>query len=987
MRTKMFAIAVAALMVITLIPLMSAEDGDAAASSYKHGDFLVDYGNGSTKWVPTAAKDTIWNTVEQSLTGAGITCSIAGSVITVDGRTETTIGAAASGGSITAPGTTGITVTSSWKIYNWSNNANRWDVVDPSNYGQAYAAGRLAVGFYPDGIGPAETPNYKTAWTMICGDAENSTNQWAEIGEDRTTILWSAYPELKQHAIGSYATALFADGHIFVKFGSARIGNPAYMTCYDAESGDMEWEFGFESDQIEMGAALIVGENIYIQSTVGYIYTFNWKLGPGDGNANVKQSEYMPDTTIPLEFRSSYGQGPTSMVFDSGCIFVKSHNGMVYCFSKDLDLIWSYQMLGPAYYSPVTVMDDYVFAGTYDGCLYILNKYDGTLIHKEIVFQTVDSDLSKIGSCATPVLVRTATGYRLFTTYSDGLGMNSHISSLKIYDFNTGTNEFTQIIDFNDYKDTDRDIGTAGTLLTRYETEDFKGIIIAANNGIFKIDTDGNNTLISDVVSKNTSTRATPTLVNNEILYVSTYGTQELFQIGLDGTVIGKTQFDNRWFAMATVCVVDGYIIRSDDNGVAVLGGSILDVYVPPTIVKHMPLWQKMLIAIAIIVAILAVIWLVLRFAVGWQQPFHQLHDAVMRYFFGENYSHNTKSKRRLRVMIVIGILITMAAALASLCLGSETNMTLNEALSSLISSIQKNGRGLDYNEMLIYNQRLPRALATIGVGIGLSVAGAMYQAIIKNPLVEPYIMGVSSGAGTFAVAVILSGFTFFGLFSPHSTYLTAVSAIVGGLLAFGLTMLIAEKTGGKSINYVLAGIVIGLVFSAIQSILMIQSGTKMSNALSWLYGSFASITWDKLWLVLIPCITLSCIPLVWAKEFNLILLGEDQAIQMGLNAKRFDRIMLIMASVLTAFCVAFCGIIGFVGLVIPHLSRMIMGGDHRLMLPVSMAFGGCLMTVADLLARMLLTGYELPVGAITTIIGVPVFAYLLIRKGGRYDA
>ena len=126
---------------------------------------------------------------------------------------------------------------------------------------------------------------------------------------------------------------------------------------------------------------------------------------------------------------------------------------------------------------------------------------------------------------------------------------------------------------------------------------------------------------------------------------------------------------------------------------------------------------------------------------------------------------------------------------------------------------------------------------------------------------------------------------------------------------------------------------------------------------------------------------------MIWAKELNLVLLGEDQARQMGLDAKRFDRIMLILASVLTAFCVAFCGVIGFVGLVIPHLSRMIMGGDHRLMLPTAMAFGGFLMIAADLLSRILMTGYELPVGAITTIIGVPMFAYLLVRRGKSYGA
>ncbi len=212
------------------------------------------------------------------------------------------------------------------------------------------------------------------------------------------------------------------------------------------------------------------------------------------------------------------------------------------------------------------------------------------------------------------------------------------------------------------------------------------------------------------------------------------------------------------------------------------------------------------------------------------------------------------------------------------------------------------------------------------------------------------------------------------------------VSAMVGGVRAFALTMILSEKTGGKPVNYVLSGIIIGLVFGAVQSLMMVSAGNSVSSALSWLYGSFASMSWDKLWLVLIPCITLSLAPIVWAKEFNLVLLGEDQARQMGLDAHKFDVVMLILASVLTAFCVAFCGIIGFVGLVIPHLCRMIVGGDHRLVFPSAIAFGGVLMILADVLARALITGYELPVGAITTIIGVPVFAYLFVKRGKNYD-
>lgn len=349
-------------------------------------------------------------------------------------------------------------------------------------------------------------------------------------------------------------------------------------------------------------------------------------------------------------------------------------------------------------------------------------------------------------------------------------------------------------------------------------------------------------------------------------------------------------------------------------------------------------------------------------------------------------HSYSTESKRRLRVLVVAGVTATIVLALISLCIGSKTNIWVDDALSALISSMNKCGHDLTDEEMLIYKHRLPRAIAAITIGIGLSIAGAVYQAIIKNPLVEPYIMGVSSGAGTFVMAAMFTRFTFFGIFSVNDPIIIVMSAIVGGLLAFGCTMFIAKHAGEKSINYVLAGIVVGLIFSAIQSMLMIRTSIDVNNAFSWICGSFAYVSWDKMYLVLIPVITLSVIPLIWAEEFNLIVLGDDQATQMGMNVKMFNKMMLTIASILTAFCVAFCGIIGFIGLVIPHISRMLIGGDHRLVFPVSMIIGGSLLLSADLMSRTLLVGCELPVGIITTAIGVPIFAYLLIKRGYKYD-
>ncbi|MBE6523134.1 MAG: iron ABC transporter permease [Thermoplasmata archaeon] len=352
----------------------------------------------------------------------------------------------------------------------------------------------------------------------------------------------------------------------------------------------------------------------------------------------------------------------------------------------------------------------------------------------------------------------------------------------------------------------------------------------------------------------------------------------------------------------------------------------------------------------------------------------------------GHGETHIQRKKHRMKFIMGVGTLLTLIVFIAMLCIGPTKIMGPIEALSNLFSAIGKDGSEMTPEEVMVFSSRLPRAIAALVVGVGLSIAGAGYQAIIRNPLVDPYIMGVSSGAGTFAIAVIAFEFTFFGLISPNSIYLVAIAAIVGGLLAFLLTMALANRAGGTTNAYVLSGVVIGLVFGAIQTMMIVFSGNKVSDVLLWLFGSFANITWEKALFIMVPVIIISLLIFKYARELNLVLLGENQASQMGLNVKRFNALVLTLASIMTAFCVAFCGIIGFVGLVVPHLCRMLFGGDHRLVLPGSIALGGVLMMAADLAARMIIPGNELPVGAITTLIGVPVFAYLLFIRGKMYN-
>lgn len=351
----------------------------------------------------------------------------------------------------------------------------------------------------------------------------------------------------------------------------------------------------------------------------------------------------------------------------------------------------------------------------------------------------------------------------------------------------------------------------------------------------------------------------------------------------------------------------------------------------------------------------------------------------------GDDESEIAVKKRRFKVICALGIVLSAVAFLISISISSGGVIPVSEALSALVSAVQKGGENLNTVELYIYQSRLPRALSAIGVGAGLAVAGCMYQAIIRNPLVDPYITGVSSGAGCLAIAVVALG-AGIPFLDQNSLYLIPAGAIIGGLIAFAITMGVAEGAGGSSVNYILAGTIVGFAFSSVQTVFLSLAKDNLTDVMWWLYGSFANITWENAFIVFIPAILISVIAMVWARDFNLFMMGEDQAKQLGLNVRVFKVSMMTVASILTAVCVAFCGIIGFVGLVIPHACRMALGGDHRLIMPASMVLGAMLMLFADLIARTVLSPIELPVGAITAMIGTPIFAYMLMRKGRAYD-
>ena len=966
------SMAVVAILLVTAVCIVPPSDATGDT------DVLLDHGNGSVEWTQSSG-GTVEDVLADAMIGLGVDFEISSGTISVDGVSSKTVGSSSNGGSLEESGATGATVTTEWHVFLWDGSS--W--VETDELSAPADASAVALAFYPDGIAPVVTPDHPYAVTMSRGDSSNTGNFDADYSSgEEYEVTWSETGT-------AHANILYAGGYVFQKYGIDSTGT-ARVVCIDGETGEHVWEFEFTSgSNYESSTPLIVGDWIYVATMTGYIYRIPLYEGPGENNANVTSiggvpfSEASPVEAVLKDFEvgNTYDSGFSSMVFDSGVIYVTHSNGMVYCFDTELSLIWSQMLDGSTYLVAPTVYDGYLLTGALDGRLYVLDAVGGGIVADTTVAQYRYQ--SKVYGGVGQVAVQpTGNGtYTLYMTFSDGLGMSQINCGFAIYEFSPSGNVLVE-------RYRNEDLGDMGRYILPVDTPDFRGVYFVAAPGsgtnLYRIDSAGNLETMTEGLAE---IHSAPVLADDRYIYLVSYSSSDpIYQISLDGTIVGTASCPSgvRNFNMIPLVVLGDTIFGGTDSGIYRFDGAF-PVYVAPSLEQGQPLILIIAEIVAAILVALGLVYAVLRFK-GHEKPFNYLKTSFLHYLYGDDQSHNTRNKHRLKFIIVIGAILTFAAFTLCLCVGSTSIENPVEAYSALFSAISKGGVGLDSLETTIYVSRLPRTIAALAVGIGLSVAGCIYQAIIRNPLVDPYIMGVSSGAGVAAIAVIAFDFTFFGMFSSHSIFLTAITACIGGLIAFACTMLLAEKSGGSAINYVLSGVVIGLAFSAVQTIMLTMAGNKLSNALSWLYGSFAEVTWSQVGIIVFLAVFLSLVPLIWAKELNLVLLGEDQARQMGLNVRRFNRWMLILASILTSVCVAFCGVIGFVGLVIPHLCRMLLGSDHRMVLPASICFGGVMLMLADLLARTGYYGMELPVGAITTVIGIPVFAYLLIKRGRMYD-
>ncbi|GGR28496.1 FecCD family ABC transporter permease [Deinococcus ruber] len=284
-------------------------------------------------------------------------------------------------------------------------------------------------------------------------------------------------------------------------------------------------------------------------------------------------------------------------------------------------------------------------------------------------------------------------------------------------------------------------------------------------------------------------------------------------------------------------------------------------------------------------------------------------------------------------------------------------------------------GAALTGNDVIVWQLRFPRVALGLLVGASLGVCGAAYQGVFRNPLADPYLMGVASGAGLGATLAVVAGW---------NSALIPLSALLGALLSVLLSLALARQ--GRTLpplRLILSGVVVGSILTAASTYLLLTSPTRILQVYSFTLGSLTFGGWHEVGTVLPYALLGGGLLLLLARALNVLQLGDLTARSLGLPVERLRLLVILAASLVTAAAVSYAGIIGFVGLVTPHLVRRLWGPDYRLLLPISALAGAGLLVLSDLLARTL-TATELPVGVVTTLLGGPFFLYLLRRQGGE---
>lgn len=284
--------------------------------------------------------------------------------------------------------------------------------------------------------------------------------------------------------------------------------------------------------------------------------------------------------------------------------------------------------------------------------------------------------------------------------------------------------------------------------------------------------------------------------------------------------------------------------------------------------------------------------------------------------------------------------------------------------------------------ETIIWSIRFPRVLMAGIVGAGLAVCGVLMQALTKNSLADPYVLGISSGASAGAVCAIVMG-----TFSFMGGYATIFGATLGAALSILMSLGIAASAGHvTSTRLVLAGIATSALFTALTNLIIYGYHTgsdKTKTAQYWMVGSLSGASWDKTKYVAVVFVIAIAVILLFVRELDVLLLGDDVAESLGVNTRRIKLVIVLMSTILTGVVVSVSGVIGFIGLVVPHIVRAVVGSKHIRLIPVVILTGGLFTMLADVVSRVIAAPEELPIGIVSALIGAPFFLYL-IKKGRK---
>ncbi len=344
---------------------------------------------------------------------------------------------------------------------------------------------------------------------------------------------------------------------------------------------------------------------------------------------------------------------------------------------------------------------------------------------------------------------------------------------------------------------------------------------------------------------------------------------------------------------------------------------------------------------------------------------------------------------QRLRPYIT-GFLLLGFALLLSVAVGSVFIAPGTTASILLAKLFGFSGDWSATDETILLAIRLPHAVLIALTGAALAGSGAAYQGLFRNPLADPYLMGVASGAGlgaVIAMALVLPGEA--GLLPGWlGLYTIPTMAFLGALLTVFVVYTLSTAGGGSVIsNLILAGVAVGSFASAISSFLMLRSQGEMRRAVAWLLGGATMGGWEPV-AVILPYIVLGLGTLVVSGHaLNVLQFGEEQAQQLGLSVKKVRLLLICAASMATAAAVAFTGLIGFIGLMVPHVVRMLWGPDYKHLVSLSILFGASALLVADLLARLVMAPQVLPLGVVTALFGAPFFLWVLVRTRSRVES